>query len=115
MLDTTVFLLGEFLALRGGKNRSLKFKQFTLIKGEKGVPDKLYYNSFGEKIVREALRTESAHRRELNTMLIPVKLPDARFNFIENTFLNGEGYLLSLYFRQYKLYDLKAIYINVNV
>ena len=57
LLDTMLFLLGKFFALRGGKeHRSLKFKQFTLISGENGKEDKLCYNSFGEKNCQGGLK-----------------------------------------------------------
>ena len=100
LLDTMVFLLGKFFALRGRKERrSLKFKQFTLIRNEKGLPDKLCYNSFGEKNCEGRLKGRKYRPKRID-MRIPITLPDAWFNFIENTFLNGEGYSRFLYFHQ---------------
>ena len=54
LLNSMVFLLGRWFALRGGKERrGPTFKQLTLVEGENSAPAKLCYCSFGGKNTKE--------------------------------------------------------------
>lgn len=66
LLDTMVFLIGRNFALRSGKeHRNLRFEQFTLIEASGGEPEKLVFNSFGEKNNQGGLKHRSIKPKKI--------------------------------------------------
>ena len=66
VLNTTVFMIGRNFSLQSGKeHRNLRFEQLTLVEAIATEPEKLLYNSFGEKNNQGGLKHRSVKPKRI--------------------------------------------------